>query len=98
MKAKLRLIKTYYKLFVQFVMPMMMTALLCIASPVFAHTVTNTFSASDQSGASLEQQARSLYQSRQFDSAASLFQQVASTYASQKDPIRQALSLSNLSC
>lgn len=78
-------------------MPMMMTALLCIASPVFARTVTNTFNASDQSGSSLEQQARSLYQSRQFSQAASLFQQAASDYKAQNDPIRQALSLSNLS-
>ncbi len=96
-KAKIRRIKKYYKIFVRFVMPMMMTALLCIASPPFARTVTNTFSASSQSGSSLEQQARSLYQSRQFSSAASLFQQAVCAYKAQKDPIRQALGLSNLS-
>ena len=96
MKAKLRRIKKYYKLFVRFVMPMMMTALLCIASPVFARTVTNTFNAS-QAGSSLEQQARSLYQSNQFSPAANLFQQAAEVYKAQNDPIRQALSLSNLS-
>ena len=96
-KPKFRCSKKYYKLFIRFVMPMMMTALVCITSPVFAHPVTSTFNASFQSGASLEQQARSLYQERQFDSAAKLFQQVASTYEAQKDPVRQALSLSNLS-
>lgn len=96
-KPKFRRSKKYYKLFVRFVLPMMMTALVCIASPVFAHPVTSTFNASFQSGSSLEQQARSLYQERQFSPAAKLFQQVASTYGAQKDPIRQALSLSNLS-
>lgn len=96
-QAKLKRIKTYSKLFVRFVMPMLMTALVCIASPVFAHTVTSTFNPSFQSNSSLEQQARSLYQESQFSEAAKLFQQAASAYESQKDPIRQALSLSNLS-
>lgn len=94
-------IKKYNKYLVRFILPMVTTALLCIASPSFAKVPTiSTSSASiaqTQSAPTLEQQARSRYQERQFSEAAKLFQQSAQAYQAAKDPIRQALSLSNLS-
>ncbi|OUL20979.1 hypothetical protein BV378_28310 [Nostoc sp. RF31YmG] len=46
---------------------------------------------------SVEQQARNSYAKGEFTEAAQLFQQVAKSYQAAKDPIHQALSLSNLS-
>jgi CHAT domain-containing protein len=93
-------IKRYCKRFVRFVMPIAIAALLCITSPSFAaipSILTASPSIASQSGIALEQQARSRYSAGEFDSAAKLFQQAASTYQAAKDPTRQALSLSNLS-
>ncbi|MBW4595747.1 MAG: CHAT domain-containing protein [Brasilonema angustatum HA4187-MV1] len=77
---------------------MVITCLLCITSPILAQTpVTSTLIAQSQSGLTLEQQARSRYSANQFTEAATLFQQAALAYKAAGNPIRQALSLSNLS-
>jgi CHAT domain-containing protein len=88
----------HYKKFIRFVIPMVMTSLLCITSPILAQTpVTSTLIAQSQSGLTLEQQARSHYSTNQFTKATTLFQQAAQAYKAAGNPIRQALSLSNLS-
>lgn len=90
--------KRRHKKFIRFVIPMVITSLLCITSPILAQTpVTSTLIAQSQSGATLEQQARSHYNTNQFTKAATLFQQDALAYKAAGNPIRQALSLSNLS-
>ncbi|MBP5972999.1 CHAT domain-containing protein [Brasilonema sp. CT11] len=77
---------------------MVITSFLCITSPILAQTpVTSTLIAQSQSGSTLEQQARSHYSTNQFTEAATLFQQAALAYKAAGNPIRQALSLSNLS-
>lgn len=77
---------------------MVMTALLCIASPSVAQIpAISSLSAQTQSAPSLARQARSRYTAGQFTEAATLFQQAAQAYKAAGDPIRQALSLSNLS-
>jgi len=85
----------------RFLAPMVMTTLFCITSPTFAtipSIVTNsTFIAQNQSAPSLEQQARSHYQKGNFSQAAELFLQASEAYKASSNPIRQALSLSNLS-
>ncbi|MBW4510855.1 MAG: CHAT domain-containing protein [Scytonematopsis contorta HA4267-MV1] len=78
---------------------MVMTLLLCITSPSFARVSTNTAisSSSSSSSSSLEEQGRELYNQGKFSEATKLFLQSAQAYQVAKDPIRQALSLSNLS-
>ncbi|ARV63018.1 hypothetical protein BZZ01_14080 [Nostocales cyanobacterium HT-58-2] len=77
---------------------MVMTAFLCFSPPILAkNPVIPTFVAQTQSASTLEQQARTRYGANQFTEAATLFQQAAQTYKAAGDPIRQALSLSNLS-
>lgn len=77
---------------------MVMTALLCIASPSVAQIPSiSSLITQTQSVPSLEQQARSRYGDQKFAEAATLFQQAAQAYKVAGDPIRQALSLSNLS-
>lgn len=77
---------------------MVMTALLCIASPSVAQVpAISSLSAQTQSAPSLDRQARSRYTAGQFREAATLFQQAAQAYKAAGDPIRQALSVSNLS-
>ncbi len=91
-------IQRRYKRFVRFVMPIAIATLVCIISPVLAQTsVTSRLIAQTQSAQLLEQQARSRYSANQFSEAATLFQQAAQSYQVAKDPLRQALSLSNLS-
>jgi CHAT domain-containing protein len=91
----------YKKTLLRFVIPVVITALLCITSSSFAKIPNPVNSsilvAQNQSAASLEQQARSQYQLNNFSEAAKLFQQAAQAYQSTKEPIRQALSLANLS-
>ncbi|WP_348251617.1 MULTISPECIES: CHAT domain-containing protein [Leptolyngbya] len=67
-----------------------MTALVCITSPVIPQIATASFP-------SLEEQARSHYTRQKFSEAAQLFQQAAQNYKTAGEPIRQSLSLSNLS-
>jgi CHAT domain-containing protein len=90
-----------YRRFAKFALPMLTTALLCITSPGFAKITdipqTSIPIVENQSSLPLEQQARSLYNQGQYNEAATLFQQAAQQYQQKKDPIRQALSLSNLS-
>ncbi|WP_068972683.1 CHAT domain-containing protein [Calothrix sp. PCC 6303] len=90
-----------YRRFTKYALPMLVTALLCITSPGFAKISdipqTATPIVENQSSSSLEQQARSLYNQGQYNEAATLFQQAAQQYQQKKDPVRQALSLSNLS-
>ena len=87
---------------------MLMTALLCIASPTFAQVpdvVTNSTSiAQNQSVLSQKQAstdksalARSQYQKGNFAEAAKLFLEASQAYQASSNPLRQALSLSNLS-
>ncbi|GAB1542512.1 hypothetical protein NUACC21_51860 [Scytonema sp. NUACC21] len=95
-------IKQRHKRLTRFVIPMVLSALLCITSPVLARvspnpTPTSTEKAAASGVGSVEQQARSLYSKRQFSEAAKLFQQAAQAYQASGEPIRQALSLSNLS-
>jgi tetratricopeptide (TPR) repeat protein len=86
------------KKFIRFVIPMVMSALLCISSPILAHTpVTSTLIAQTQSASTLEQQARTRYSANQFTEAATLFEKAAQAYKGTGNFIRQALSLSNLS-
>ncbi|BAY09315.1 CHAT domain-containing protein [Calothrix sp. NIES-2098] len=77
----------------KFVMLMVMSALLCMTSPGLAQ-VTNV---AQVPSVPVEQQARVSYAKGEFAQAAQLFQQAAQAYKVAKDPIRQALSLSNLS-
>jgi CHAT domain-containing protein len=90
-----------YRRFAKFALPMLATALLCITAPGFAKIPeipgTSIPIVEKQSSSSLEQQARSRYNQGQYNEAATLFQQAAQQYQQRKDPIRQALSLSNLS-
>ena len=87
---------------------MLMTALLCIASPTFAQVpgiLTNSTSIAQNQSVSSEKQAptdksalaRSHYQKGNFAEAAKLFLQASQAYQASSNPIRQALSLSNLS-
>ncbi|MBD2603800.1 CHAT domain-containing protein [Scytonema hofmannii FACHB-248] len=77
---------------------MVLTALLCITSPSFAQIpIISSAIAQTQAASSVDQQARTNYQQGKFSDAAKLFQQASLAYQSAKDPIRQALSLSNLS-
>ncbi|MDF5721780.1 MAG: CHAT domain-containing protein [Rhizonema sp. PD37] len=91
-------IKQNWKKSIRFCLPMVLTALLCITSPSFAQIpIIKSAIAQTQTAPSLDQQARKNYQEGQFSEAAKLFQQASLAYQSAKDPIRQALSLSNLS-
>ncbi|OUL23119.1 hypothetical protein BV375_26520 [Nostoc sp. 106C] len=67
--------------------------ILCMTSPGLAQ-VTNI---AQFPSISVEQQARNSYTKGEFAEAAQLFQQAAQGYQAAKDPIHQALSLSNLS-
>ncbi|WP_244329295.1 CHAT domain-containing protein [Tolypothrix sp. PCC 7910] len=77
----------------RFVVLMAIALLLSMTSPGLAQ-VTNI---AQVPSLSVEQQARNSYAKGQFTEAAQLFQQAAKGYQAAKDPIRQALSLSNLS-
>ncbi|MBD2237303.1 CHAT domain-containing protein [Aulosira sp. FACHB-113] len=72
---------------------MAIALLLSMTSPGLAQ-VTNI---AQVPSLSVEQQARNSYAKGQFAEAAQLFQQAAKGYQAAKDPIHQALSLSNLS-
>lgn len=97
MKSTIKRITKYNKRLMRFMLPMLTTVLLCATSPVFAQLPsTSTVSITQQSGASKEQTARALYNEGKYSEAASLFQQAAKAYQVSKDPIKQALSLSNL--
>lgn len=86
---------------------MITIALLCITSPSFAETPSLisqslTLITRNQSGSSLEREARSHYKKGEFSQAAKLFQKAVQIYKTKtnkipSDTIRQALSLSNLS-
>ncbi|NJL61911.1 MAG: CHAT domain-containing protein [Methylacidiphilales bacterium] len=100
--AKIKYLQKYKKPLLRFVVPLVMTVLLCITSSSFAQIPINSSNSSisvaqNQPGTSLEQQARSQYQQGNFSLAAKLFQEAAQAYKYTKEPIRQALSLSNLS-
>jgi CHAT domain-containing protein len=91
-------IKRNWKKSIRFCLPMVLTTLLCITSPSFAQIpIIKGAIAQTQTASSLDQQARTNYQQGKFSDAAKLFQQASLAYQSAKDPIRQALSLSNLS-
>ncbi|WP_029630419.1 MULTISPECIES: CHAT domain-containing protein [Nostocales] len=91
-------IKRNWKKSIRFCLPMVLTALLCITSPSFAQIpIISSAIAQTQAASSVDQQARTNYQQGKFSDAAKLFQQASLAYQSAKDPIRQALSLSNLS-
>ncbi len=76
---------------IRFVVPMLMAIAVCILFP------TQKTIAALQPASVLDQQARSFYTNQQYSNAAKLFLQAAQAYQSSNDPIRQALSLSNLS-
>jgi tetratricopeptide (TPR) repeat protein len=97
-REMMKRIKRNWKKSIRFWMLMVMTALFCITSPSVAQIPSiSSLIAQTQSAPSLEQQARSRYTAGQFTEAATLFQQAAQAYKATGDPIRQALSLSNLS-
>ena len=80
---------------------MLMTALLCVASPTFAQVpgvVTNSTSiAQKQASTDKSTLARSHYEKGNFAEAAKLFLEASQAYQASSNPVRQALSLSNLS-
>ncbi len=91
----------HYKKLIRFLIPMVMTIVLCIALPTFAKNpnfvVNSTLKVENKSALLLENQGRSHYQQGHFYQAAKLFLQASQAYKAASDPIRQALSLSNLS-
>lgn len=90
----------YQRRLFKFVTPMLLSAVLCITSPGFAQVpilTKPTIIAQNQSSLSIEQQARSHYESGKYSQAVRLFQQAIQKYEASGNPIRQALSLSNLS-
>ncbi|MEH2058602.1 MAG: CHAT domain-containing protein [Nostoc sp.] len=99
-KVKIKRSRKYHQQLFWFAILMILTALLCISSPGLTQT-PNTPQSFDntrnQSGRSLEQQARRLYDEDKFAEAAKLFQQAAQIYQASSEPIRQALNLANLS-
>ncbi|MBF2063713.1 MAG: CHAT domain-containing protein [Calothrix sp. C42_A2020_038] len=100
MKNQIKCIRKHNKLLIRFMLPMLTTALLCMTSPVFAqipYIFSTVAFSQNKSGASLEQTARALYQEGKYSEAAELFQQAAKAYQVAKDPVHQALSLTNLS-
>jgi CHAT domain-containing protein len=88
--------RSYNKRLSRFVIPIVMTALLCITSPNLTKFATAS-SPPLQSTPSFDQQAKSNYTNQNFSEAAKLFQQAAQGYKAAGNPIQQALSLSNLS-
>ncbi len=87
-----------YKRLVRFIMPLVIAALVCMASPILSQaSIIFPLIPQTQSAPYLEQQARSRYSANQFSQAATLFQQAAQSYHTAHEPLRQALSLSNLS-
>lgn len=115
----MKLIKKNHKRLTRFLVPMVMTALLCVTSPTLAQipSILNTAilpygvvavmpniaqnknisNVSQQAPLGSNSQAVLLYNKKQFAEAAKLFEQSAQAYQTQKNPIQQALSLSNLS-
>jgi len=102
----------YQKRLFKFITPMMLAAILCITSPGFAQvpnlaksnkltqltkSTTPQIIAQNQTGLSLEQQARSHFNQGEFSQAVQLFRQSVQKYAASGNTTRQALSLSNLS-
>ncbi|MBE9215544.1 CHAT domain-containing protein [Plectonema cf. radiosum LEGE 06105] len=81
---------------IRFWLTLVLTALLCITSPSFIQIPMSRATA-QKTTPSVEEQARTKYQQGEFSDAAKLFQQASLAYQAAKDPIRQALSLSNLS-
>ncbi|OUL19357.1 hypothetical protein BV372_33520 [Nostoc sp. T09] len=72
---------------------MVIAFILCMTSPGLAQVIN----IAQVPSLSVEQQARNSYAKGEFTEAAQLFQQAAQGYQAAKDPIHQALSLSNLS-
>lgn len=85
--------------FIRIVAFFLLALSLCVALPSLAHVPSHSVEAMVQapSASTLEQQARSRYQSQQFSEAATLFLQAANAYQAAGNLILQALSLSNLS-
>ncbi|WP_256973602.1 CHAT domain-containing protein [Nostoc sp. T09] len=77
----------------KFVVLMVIAFILCMTSPGLAQVIN----IAQVPSLSVEQQARNSYAKGEFTEAAQLFQQAAQGYQAAKDPIHQALSLSNLS-
>lgn len=77
----------------KFVVLMAIAVLLSVTSPGLAQVIN----IAQVPSLSVEQQARNSYAKGQFAEAAQLFQQAAKGYQAAKEPILQALSLSNLS-
>jgi CHAT domain-containing protein len=98
-------LNAFRRRFVKLALPMLTTVLLCITSPGFAKPadsptaipVVETLAIKNSVNSTLEHEARSRYSQGQYNEAATLFQQAAQQYQQKKDPIRQALNLSNLS-
>jgi CHAT domain-containing protein len=99
MKNTIKHINKNNKRLIRFMLPMLTTALLFMSSPVFAQlpNISSTVAITQQSGASFEQTARQLYAEGKYSEAVSLFQQAAKAYKAANEPIKQAVSLSNLS-
>jgi len=82
---------------IRFWLTLVLTALFCITSPSLIQIPMSRVMAQTQTAPSVEEQARTKYQQGDFSDAVKLFQQASIAYQRAKDPIRQALSLSNLS-
>ncbi|MEM7555818.1 MAG: CHAT domain-containing protein [Cyanobacteria bacterium P01_A01_bin.84] len=93
--------KTTKKKIIDFIILTVISAVFCITSPGFAQipiiAKAPASHSQNRSAASLEKQGRSLYEKSQFSEAATVFEQAAIAYQKSQNPIRQALSLSNLS-
>ena len=75
-----------------------LTALCCILLPPLVTTaVASTGMVQHQADANLEQRGRAAYAAGDYETAVAAFQQAASQYESQGQPVRAALALANLS-
>lgn len=92
-------IKRYNRRLFKLAIPMLITALLCIASPnaIIATSVPVTPTSATIPINQSVSQARQLYQEGKYSEAAKLFQQAAQFYKTANNPLQQALNLSNLS-
>ncbi|MDX2240018.1 MAG: CHAT domain-containing protein [Leptolyngbyaceae cyanobacterium bins.302] len=92
------ILKRVKRPFIRLVVLFLLTLSLGLALPgLIRLPAVASFISQSPSAVTLEQQARSRYQSKQFSEAAALFLQAAKAYQTAGDFMRQALSLSNLS-
>ncbi len=93
-----------YRRWQRLFIPLMTAVAISVSSPAWTqistipgNNINTNVNAIAQNRSTRETQARQLYQTGKYEEAAKLFRQAAKEYQVRKDPIRQALSLSNLS-